>query len=138
MKTENRQPTTEIREPKSDFRILGDCRKLFFMILKITKNNPQYDFSLNNQILRATISVGSNIAEGNDKKDKEYRRYLNIAKGSISEVEFQLSLYEVDKTLYSEILDLLDKIKAMMYKLGFRNSEFQSSVIGRSDIGVRK
>jgi len=123
-KSELREPTSDIRTPKSEFRVLDDCRKLFFMILSITKNNSQYEYNLNNQILRATISIGSNLAEGNNKKDKEYGRYLNIAKGSLLEVEFQLSLYKLDDKFKLEVLDLLDKIKAVIYKLQNRSSDF--------------
>lgn len=49
------------------------------------------DFSLRDQIRRATISISSNIVEGFEKSNNnELIRFLNIAKGSIGEVRNQL------------------------------------------------
>jgi len=45
------------------------------------------DYSLKDQIRRASLSVVLNIAEGSAKKsDKEFSRYLQISLGSINEV----------------------------------------------------
>ena len=46
---------------------------------------------LSDQIQRATLSVISNIAEGaGSGSDKQFARYLKIARGSVNEVEAQL------------------------------------------------
>lgn len=46
------------------------------------------DFGFRNQIQRAVISISNNIAEGFDRKsDREFKRFLAIALGSLSEVK---------------------------------------------------
>ncbi|MEA4847612.1 MAG: four helix bundle protein [Clostridiaceae bacterium] len=49
------------------------------------------DYSLIDQMRRASVSIPSNIAEGNDRDtNKESVRYLYIAKGSLAELMTQL------------------------------------------------
>jgi len=51
------------------------------------------DFGFRDQILRASVSIMNNIAEGFKKKsNKELRKYLNISKGSCGEVRSMLYL----------------------------------------------
>jgi four helix bundle protein len=49
------------------------------------------DFSFRDQIQRAVISIMNNVAEGYERKgDKEFKRFLYIAKGSCGEVRSML------------------------------------------------
>jgi four helix bundle protein len=49
------------------------------------------DYSLRDQIRRASVSVMSNIAEGYARQtDKEFIQFLHIALGSVAEVQSQL------------------------------------------------
>jgi len=59
----------------------------------VTNAFPRQElFGLTSQIRRAAASIGANIAEGCGKRgNAEFQRYLNIAAGSASELEYPLS-----------------------------------------------
>jgi four helix bundle protein len=68
-----------------------EAKALTILVYKLTENLPRSeDFGLKSQMRRATVSVMSQLAEGwmrRSKKDK--LRYLEIAEGSLMEVESQ-------------------------------------------------
>ena len=59
-----------------------------------SKNFPKEElYCLTSQLRRAAISIPTNIAEGASRESKkEYLYFLNIANGSIAEVEYLLYL----------------------------------------------
>ncbi|MCT2562968.1 four helix bundle protein [Chryseobacterium herbae] len=61
-------------------------------IYKITGSFPKDEmYGLISQIRRASVSIPSNIAEGNSRRSKpDYLQFLKIARGSCAEVETQL------------------------------------------------
>ncbi|PYJ89299.1 MAG: four helix bundle protein [Verrucomicrobia bacterium] len=52
---------------------------------------PCKEFTLKDQIQRATLSIPSNVAEGAERgSNKDFAHFLNIAKGSCGELRTQL------------------------------------------------
>ena len=78
-------------ESFEDLNVWQKARELCSMIYTLTKGKEfERDFGLVNQIRRASVSVMSNIAEGFEGGgDKEFIRYLYIAKASCGEVRSQ-------------------------------------------------
>jgi four helix bundle protein len=69
------------------------------------------DFSLKDQIRRASVSIMSNIAEGYDRGGTaEFIQFLAIAKGSTAEVKCQLYVAldqnYIDQPIFTELSDL--------------------------------
>ena len=99
MTTDNRQQTTDDRQQTcmartlENLRIWIDARELVSLIYKLMADNRDYGFK--DQIQRAAVSIMNNIAEGFEyNSDSVFIRYLNIAKGSCSEVKSMLYLCE--------------------------------------------
>ena len=94
---------------------------LVLLIYEIGKSFPDHErFGLESQMKRAAISVPSNIAEGAARgSTKEFLRFLDIANGSLSELETQLLLTE--QLGYARTQDILEKevviIRKMLYNL---------------------
>ena len=64
------------------------------LIYKVVKQFPEDEkFGLTSQIKRSSVSVPSNIAEGYGRNyTKDYIRFLNIARGSLYEMQTQLQV----------------------------------------------
>ena len=92
-------------------------------VYRITKTFPQEElFSLTNQIRRAVVSIPSNLAEGHYRQgSKEFAQFVQIAFGSLAEVETQLYIarkldYLTDNQ-YQLTADKLDHLSRMLNKL---------------------
>ena len=68
--------------------------QLVVAVYRATSSFPKAEqFGLTSQLRRASVSVASNIVEGCARRtETEYLRFLDIAYGSVREVEYQLSL----------------------------------------------
>lgn len=84
--------------------------------------NVSDDFGFRNQIQRAAISISNNIAEGFDRKsDREFKRYLSIALGSLSEVKsmvlISFHLNYINEEVQQELIAQIDTIGKMTNSL---------------------
>ncbi|AZA72929.1 four helix bundle protein [Chryseobacterium indoltheticum] len=73
-------------------------------IYELTNDFPKNEmYGLISQIRRASISIPSNIAEGNSRRSvADYLQFLKIARGSCAEVETQLIIAQNLKFLNEE------------------------------------
>jgi four helix bundle protein len=92
-------------------------------IYGITATFPRTEiFGLSSQMQRASVSVGSNIAEGEARNSKrEFYHFLGISNGSAAELHFQLDLACKRKMIADserqEVQDLLSEITKMSSSL---------------------
>ena len=81
-------------KPYRRFDAWRACHELVLAVYKITTKFPQSElYGLTSQIRRAAMSAPLNIAEGSAKRGpREFRRYLDIALGSLSELSYAIML----------------------------------------------
>ena len=98
-------------------------------VYKLTSAFPGNEkFGLVSQMRRAAVSISSNIAEGQGRKNsKEFIQFLYIAKGSLAEIETQLIICE--RLGYtSNIMELTEKMKRIrMMIVGLINALYNQS-----------
>ncbi len=104
-----------------DLVVWQKAYRLVLEIYKITKDFPKFEmYGLAQQMRRAAVSIPSNIAEGYGRKHKaEYRQFLSIAYGSLSELETQYLLsIDLQHTRRSEVIEkLLKEVGSMLYRM---------------------
>lgn len=76
------------------YQIWQDAIIIANMVYSVTESFPKNEiYGLSNQLQRAAVSIGSNIAEGASRSSAvEYAHFLEIAIGSAFEVETQLAI----------------------------------------------
>ncbi len=96
-------------------------------VYKITSSYPETEkFGIVSQLRRASVSVPSNIAEGCSRKsNKDFSRFLEIAIGSLYEIETQLLISDDLGFVQKEELNLLLSDLNSIIKM---TSKFKSSL----------
>jgi four helix bundle protein len=103
-------------------------------IYQITENFPKTEiYGLTSQMRRAVVSVPCNIAEGAARfSSKEFGQFLNIAGGSLSELDTQLEIAhklgfltneektEIDRTIDAIAAKLAGLIKHTKQKIAIK------------------
>jgi four helix bundle protein len=71
-----------------------ECHKLVLAVYKATECFPKHElYGLRSQVRRAALSAAVNIVEGASRKGRnEFRRFLDISLGSLSEVEYEFEV----------------------------------------------
>lgn len=109
-----------------DFRNLKVWEKTHMLTLDVYKISKSFHreemYGLTSQVRRASVSIAANIAEGTCRNgDADFARFLQMAAGSASEVEYHLLLardLELLKTAdYKRISDEVVEVKRMLASL---------------------
>jgi four helix bundle protein len=110
----------------SDFRELRvwqKAHKLGLSIYRATAQFPREEmYGLTGQMRRAALSIPSNIAEGCGRSgDAELVRFLRIAQGSASELDYQLEvardLAYLDSAAFEALSSELHEVRRMLSTL---------------------
>jgi four helix bundle protein len=106
-----------------DFRELKVWEKAHHLVLAVYKASATFPkeelFGLTSQIRRSSASVPTNIAEGCGRSgDPEFARFLQIAMGSASELEYQLLLAHdlvfMKSSQYKNLVGQVIEVKRML------------------------
>jgi four helix bundle protein len=104
----------------TNLRVWQQARELLQIISQATAG-MRAEGDLKSQLRRAAISVVSNIAEGAEKSDKEFCRFLGMAMGSNAEIVAQIIIAGdigcVELKIVAEVLEKTDHLGKMMRKL---------------------
>ncbi len=109
-----------------DFRNLEVWQKAHeftLAVYRLTKGFPDDErFGLTSQLRRSAASMGANLAEGCGRgTDAEFARYVQIAMGSASEVEYHLLLAKdltyLHADQYPELQEEITRVKRMLASL---------------------
>ena len=128
-------PSSSTEEPKPHRQLVLWQRgmELVESVYRVTRRFPSGEqFGLASQMRRAAVSVPANVAEGAARRSRnEYRQFLYVARGSISELDTLLEISNrlgyVDTADRHEVLALLDGLSkmsnGMLRYLGGRNAK---------------
>ncbi len=106
-----------------DLRVRQVAHHLTLAIYKMTSQFPRQElYGLTSQIRRCSASVAANIAEGCGRRGKaEFHRFLQIAAGSASELDYHLllahDLHFVGDADYQRLSTSLGQLRRMLSAL---------------------
>lgn len=98
-----------------DLECWQSAQELFKVVYDICEfENVKKDYSLCNQLKRASISVSNNIVEGFERlSSKEFKRFLSIANGSCSEIKNMIyitkNLSMITNSQFDEMMEICQK-----------------------------
>lgn len=113
-----------------ELTVITKGKELVKEVYILTRHFPDYEkFGLSSQMQRAVVSIPSNLAEGQQRGDKEFLHFINIARGSLFELKIQVDIssdlyfqqiplaYELKSEMFQIIYCLIDEIGKMTYRL---------------------
>lgn len=113
-----------------ELNVWNKAIELAIQVYSVSAGFPSDErFGLVSQTRRCAVSIASNISEGAGRNTKgEFNQFLGIATGSSYELQTQLVIAErlgfVSQQINQELLDAVDAIQKMIYKLqqSFKNT----------------
>ena len=108
--------------PYEKFDAWRVTHELALQVYQITEKWPPSErYQLTSQTRRAALSVPTNIAEGAAKRGtREFRRYLDISLGSLSELSYLLRFSKDLGLLDTEAYGVLDQLRGRAGTLTWR------------------
>lgn len=111
-----------------EYIVYRRAHELTLAIYQQTDQFPKSEvFGLTSQMRRSAYSVPMNIAEGSAFEPREFRRFLGIALGSATELEYQLVLAEdlgyLNPAKGQEMRQQLNEVKKMLVAFRQRLNE---------------
>jgi four helix bundle protein len=104
-----------------------DARKLTVEVYKLTEKFPEREkFGLTNQLRRASVSIGGNIAEGTTRSSsKEQAHFSSISYGSLMETMSHLiTSFDLKFIIEEELLFIRNIIQPLSLKINnLRNTQ---------------
>jgi four helix bundle protein len=110
-----------------ELKVWDKAHRLAMSVYRVTKDFPaQEQYGLTSQIRRAAVSIPTNIAEGCGRNgDAEFARFLDIAFGSASEVEYlvhlcgELELLQPQprNQLHADVVEIKRMLSSFLQKL---------------------
>ncbi|MEK7143513.1 MAG: four helix bundle protein [Patescibacteria group bacterium] len=103
-----------------NWQVYQDAKKFSNLSFQVVKNLPrEYRFEVGSQIIRSSMSVPLNIAEGSGKNsDKDFNHFLNIALGSLFETIASFDILRDNKLItekeFEIFVDFGNKISSQL------------------------
>jgi len=113
-----------------DLKVWQKAQQVFLAMNDALKESKMFFFK--DQMLRASLSISNNIAEGFERKsNKEYLYFLYVAKGSCGEVRSmlhlgkQMKLYskEFAEKMHAECLEVSYMLNGLIKSIGKAKSQ---------------
>jgi four helix bundle protein len=121
----------------TELKVWQRSHSLALRIYRPTKSLPADEkYGLVSQLRRAAVSVPTNIAEGSKREgNQDFARFLNVAEGSLVEVEYLIMLsQDLDYLTPASVAPLLAEMKelaAMLHylRMGVEKKPFKSQKV---------
>ena len=127
-----------------DLKVWEKAHALTLLVYADTRSFPKEElYGLTSQLRRAAASVAANIVEGCGRRsDGEFTRFLQIARGSASEVEYHLllarDLHLLDEAKYRNLDSMVVEVERMLTGLVQRVRPILTSKPGSTARNARK
>lgn len=110
-----------MEKPHRKLVVWNKSVELSVLTYKVTETFPRHEmFGLTSQMRRSAVSVASNLAEGAARTGrKELAQFLNIARGSLSELDTQIEVATrvgyLDTDQKNNLDELMLQVDRMLY-----------------------